>query len=286
MKDSIRKWAVDFVFITAGAALYALGVNVFTSPNDIAPGGVTGISIILSSVLPLSVGTLYSLLNLPIIAAGFFLLSRRSMVKSLVSVLLVTIMTDFVFANIPIYSADGGNGILAAVFGGLLMGAGLGANYVRESTTGGVDIINRIIIKYRPNFRLGQLQLILDGAVALFGWLVWRDMNAVLFALVSIFVQARVVDAMVYGGQECKFLMVFSERSREISSRLLERGCGVTLLNGEGAYTKAQRQVVAAAVRKSDYIKARRIIKETDPRAFVVITGASEVFGEGFQKLE
>lgn len=286
MKNSIRKWAVDLVFITAGAALYALGVNVFTSPNDIAPGGVTGISIILSSVLPLSVGTLYSLLNLPIIAAGFFLLSRRSMVKSLVSVLLVTIMTDFVFANIPIYSAEGGNGIMAAVFGGLLMGAGLGANYVRESTTGGVDIINRIIIKFRPNFRLGQLQLILDGAVALLSWVVWRDMNAVLFALVSIFVQARVVDAMVYGGQECKFLMVFSERSREISSRLLEKGYGASLLNGEGAYTRAQRQVVAAAVRKSDYIKARRIIKETDPRAFVVITGASEVFGEGFQKLE
>ncbi|MGN1118865.1 MAG: YitT family protein, partial [Oscillospiraceae bacterium] len=197
-----------------------------------------------------------------------------------------TLMTDYVLAWLPVYNASGGSRALAAVFGGLLMGVGLGLNYMRESTTGGVDILNKIVIRFRSGLRLGQVQLLLDGAVALLGFVVWHNMDAVLCALVSIFVQARVLDGIVYGGLECKLLMVFSDRSREITDRLVKAGFGVSLLKGEGAFSGAERQVIAAAVHKGDYIRARRMIKETDPQAFVVITGASEVFGEGFQKLE
>ncbi len=184
--------------------------------------------------------------------------------------------------NIPVYDAKEGNGILAAIFGGLLMGFGLGLNYMRESTTGGTDIVT----KFRPTIRLGKLVLITDSFVVAFGLIVYRDLDVIMYAIISIFVQSKIIDVMVYGGQECKFMMIFSEHSSSISEQLLSKNFGVTLLKGEGAYSRSEREVIALAVHKSDYVRVRRVIKETDPRAFVVITGASEVLGEGFQKLE
>ena len=117
------------------------------------------------------------------------------------------------------------------------------------------------------------------------GLAVYRDLNIVLYAVITIFVQAKLVDMLVYGGQECRFLLVFSEKPQEISERLLKAERGVTFLKGEGAYSGTDRKVIATAVYKSDYSKVKRIIREADPKAFVIVTSAGEVFGEGFQKL-
>lgn len=284
--DSVLKWAADLLLIVAGAAVYAIALNAFTSPNNIAPGGVTGISIILNSLTDIPVGLLIAVINVPLIIAGFFILNKKTMIKTLFSVVVISVMTDAVFADITPYLAKEGSGILAAVFGGLLMGVGQGLNYMRESTTGGTDIVIKMILRFRPQMRLGQLSMAVNAVVVAAGYIVYRDPDVVMYALIAIFVEARVVDMMVYGGNECKFLMIFSDRYGEIAEKLLEEDIGVTLLNGEGAYTGRERRVLAIAVRKGDYVRVRRTIKNTDPEAFVVITGASEVLGKGFQKLE
>lgn len=284
-KKALR-YVTDILLIIAANSIYALGVNMFVSPNNIAPGGVTGVSVIISSITPIPVGVLIAGINVPLIILGFIFLNRKIMIKTLISVVVLSVMTDVVMAEIPVYHAEEGNGILAALFGGLLMGFGLGLNYMRESTTGGTDIINKIVTKFRPTVRLGTLVLITDSFVVALGLIVYKDLDVIMYAIISIFVQSKIIDIMVYGGQECKFMMIFSERWESISEQLLSKNFGVTLLKGEGAYSRSQREVMALAVHKSDYIRVRRIIKETDPKAFVVITGASEVLGEGFQKLE
>lgn len=285
-ENKIFRYAADILLIIVANSIYALGVNMFVSPNNIAPGGVTGVSVIISSITPVPVGVLIAGINIPLIILGFIFLNRKIMIKTLISVVVLSVMTDAVMVNIPVYHADEGSGILAAIFGGLLMGFGLGLNYMRESTTGGTDIINKIVIRFRPTVRLGKLVLITDSFVVAFGFIVYRDLDVIMYAIISIFVQSKIIDIMVYGGQECKFMLIFSEYSDKISAQLLSKNFGVTLLKGEGAYSRSEREVIALAVHKSDYIRVRRIIKETDPRAFVVITGASEVLGEGFQKLE
>lgn len=285
-ENKIFRYAADILLIIVANSIYALGVNMFVSPNNIAPGGVTGVSVIISSITPIPVGVLIAGINIPLIILGFIFLNRKIMIKTLISVVVLSVMTDAVMVNIPVYHADEGSGILAAIFGGLLMGFGLGLNYMRESTTGGTDIINKIVIRFRPTVRLGKLVLITDSFVVAFGFIVYRDLDVIMYAIISIFVQSKIIDIMVYGGQECKFMLIFSEYSDKISAQLLSKNFGVTLLKGEGAYSRSEREVIALAVHKSDYIRVRRIIKETDPRAFVVITGASEVLGEGFQKLE
>lgn len=282
----VLKWVLDLLLITAGAAIYALALNMFITPNNIAPGGVSGISIIVSGLTGVPVGVLIVLINVPLLIAGFVLLNKRTMFKTLYSVVALSVMTDFVFADITPYLAQQGNGILAAIFGGLLMGAGQGFNYMRESTTGGTDIVIKILLRFNPQKKLGQLSMALNACVVAAGYIVYKDLDVVMYALIAIFVESRVVDMLVYGGNECRFLMIFSEKYDELAQKLLTQDIGVTLLNGEGAYSKAQRRVLAIAVRKGDYVRVRRTIKQTDPAAFVVITGASEVLGKGFEKLE
>ena len=285
MKKKIRRWVIDILVMILAAAIYSLGVHIFISPNDIAPGGVTGIAIILTNFWGIGVGTLIFLLNIPLIIAGFILLNKTTMIKTMISVVLITIFTNLAEMFVPVYDASGGNGVVAAIFGGAAMGIGLGLGYNRESTSGGTDILTKIIGKYNPDFKLGAIQAVLDGVVVVMGFVVYRDVNTVLFAAIAIFVQSKLIDTIVYGSQESRFMLIFSENYKEIAEEILKQSNGVTLFKGEGAYSGNERQVLATAVHRSNYSKVKRIVKTADPKAFVITTSANEVYGEGFTKL-
>lgn len=285
MKSRVLRWLRDILMIIIGSAVYAVGVHIFISPNSIAPGGVTGIAIIITKFAPIKVGTLIFLLNIPLIVAGFISLNKSTMVKTLISVVLVSVFTDLAELFVPVYEAGAGNGILAAVFGGGIMGLGLGLNYRCEGTTGGTDILTKMLGKRFPEMKLGVLQAAIDGVVVLGGLVAYRDINVVLYAVIAIFVQTKFMDLIVYGGNDCRFLLVFSDKTDEIVKRLLEQERGVTLFKAEGAYSGAERKVVATAVHRNAYSKVKRLVHEIDPKSFVVVTGTSEVLGEGFTKI-
>lgn len=160
----------------------------------------------------LNVGTLIAAINVPLLIAGFVLLNKRTMIKTLISVAALSVMTDYLFKDVPVYIADNGGGILASIFGGLLMGAGIGIVYVREGTTGGTDIVNKIINRFRPEIKLGQISFLVNAAVAVSGYIVYKNLDVVMYAIIAVFVQAKVIDVLVYGGLEGKFLMIFSEK--------------------------------------------------------------------------
>ncbi len=282
---AVLRWIIDILLIAAAAAIYSVGLVAFISPNNIAPGGATGIAIILSELTKLPVGMLIAAINVPLIIVGFFLLNKKIMIKTLISVLLISVMTDYVLVDMPLYDMENAEGILAAVFGGVLTGAGIGITYAREATSGGTDIVAKIINRFRPDFKLGQIQFAADAVVILAGLLVFRDLNAAMYAVIVVFVQSKLVDALVYGGQASRFMLIFSQHPQEIADKLLKQDRGVTLLRGKGAYSGEERPVIATAVYKSDYTKVKRLVKETDPAAFIITTGATEVLGEGFQKL-
>ena len=285
MKKHALRWFVDIIMIIIAAAVYSLGVHCFISPNGIAPGGVTGIAIIVSEMSPFRIGTLIFAFNIPLMILGFIFLGRAAMIKTLISVSMITVFTDTLEELVPTYNAQGGNGIMAAIFGGALMGIGLGLNYQRESTSGGTDIVIKMIQKHAPDLKIGVITAVLDIFVVGMGMLVYRDINVVLFAVVTIFVQSKFIDFLVYGTQESRFLMIFSDNSQEISKRLLAQERGVTLFKAKGAYSGNEREVIATAVHRTAYSKVKRIVREIDPNAFVITTSAGEVLGEGFGKL-
>lgn len=285
VRRTALRWVVDIMIIIAASAVYSLGVHCFISPNNIAPGGVTGIAIIVSEITPVKVGTLIFAFNVPLMVLGFIFLNKMTMIKTVISVSAITVFTDVLGDFVPTYSAEGGNGIMAALFGGALMGVGLGLSYQREGTSGGTDIVIKMIQKQNPDLKIGAITAVLDIFVVGLGMLVYRDINVVLFAVVAIFVQSKFIDFLVYGTQESRFLMIFSEYSAEISKRLLAQNRGVTLFKAEGAYSGSERQVIATAVHRTAYSKVKRIIREVDPNAFVITTSAGEVLGEGFGRL-
>lgn len=285
MKSTVIRWIRDIVVIIIGSAVYSLGVHIFISPNGIAPGGATGIAVIIAEFAPIKVGTLILLLNIPLIISGFIKLNKSTMVKTLIAVILISVFTDLAEMFVPVYKADMGNGILAAVFGGGIMGFGMGLNYRSEGTTGGTDILTKMLGRRFPEMRLGAIQAAIDGIVVLGGLVTYRDINVVLYAIIAIFAQTKVMDFVLYGGNDCRFLFVFSDNTEEIAKRLLEQRRGVTLFKAEGAYSGSERKVIATAVHRNAYSKVKRLVHEVDPRAFVVVTGTSEVLGEGFTKI-
>ena len=273
---------IDLLQIVLGSAVFSVGVHCFISSNDIAPGGATGAAVILSRFFPVGVGTLIMIINIPLLVLGFILLNRGVMLKTLFSVALVTVFTDLAELYVPIYNASGGNGLIAAIFGGAAMGAGMGLIYSREATSGGSDILTKIIGKYFPQYRLGIIQAAIDIVVVMAGLFVFGDLNGVLLAVVAIFIQSIVIDRIIYGGRESRLMLIFSKKNEDIAQKIIRADHGLTILKGEGAFLREEQPVLMTAVRRHSYAKIKRIVSETDPHAFVITTNADEVLGLGF----
>ena len=223
---------------------------------------------------------LYGLFNLPLIILGFIFLGKRMMVKTIVAVAVITVATDYAFFFVPVYD---GEKILSALFGGVLLGTGMGLIYTREGTSGGIDITNRLIYKKLPHISLGRIALAVDAVIISAAMAVFRSVEAGLFAMVAIFVSGRVLDMLIYGGLQGKLLLIFSDNYELISQKIMdEQYRGVTLLNGTGAYSGQERKVICCAVQKNQYVKIKHLVAEADPSAFIIITNAGEVLGEGF----
>lgn len=279
MKSKVMRTIVDFLIIIVAGIIFACGLESFVSPNNIAPGGVSGISVALSYLTGLNEGIFYLGLNIPLLILGFIFLGKKLIGKTLISVVTVTLAVDFIFANLPHYEGDR---ILAAIFGGLLMGTGLGLTYSREATSGGSDIVNKLINKKLQSASLGVITFITDCIVIGASMLVFREIEAGLYAIIAIFISSRVMDVIIYGGMEGKMLLVFSDKHEEIAKKFIENGRGVTFLDAEGGFSGKATKVICCAVRKNEYAKFRRFVKEIDSSSFMIIASAKEVLGNGF----
>lgn len=277
------RWIVDIILIIFGAGLYAVGLHSFATPNGIASGGVGGISIIINELTDINVGIMYGAINVPLIIIGLIFLGKKMMVKTVISVAVITAATDYLlpYLNVPMYSD--GDKILAAIFGGIFFGIGMGFVYLREGTTGGTDIINKLINKKYPHFSMGVIMMSTDAVVIVASMIVFGTIEAGLYAIISIFAASKVMDMILYGSFEGKMLLIFSDKYEAISDYImtsLDRG--VTYLDGTGAYSKAEKHIICCAVHKNEYSKVKRKVKEIDTNAFIIITNAGEVLGEGF----
>lgn len=284
MKKETKKGLIDIPLIILGALVYSAGINCFTAPNDIAPGGVGGLATVISFLTGyrLSIGILFGIMNIPLIIAGFMKLGKPMMLRTLLAVSVTTAATDVFSRFFPQYEGDR---IIAAVFGGVLIGAGLGIVYLRDGTTGGTDIINKLIQRAKPHLSLGFIMTLTDAAVVLVSILAFGNLESGLYAIIAIFVSSRVMDTLLYGGKEGKAILIFSEKSDEIGQAILQRTPrGATFLKATGVYTGEDRNVICCAVHKNEYVKLKRLVHEIDPNAFIITSTANEILGNGFQE--
>ncbi|MBR5485943.1 MAG: YitT family protein [Oscillospiraceae bacterium] len=279
-----KNFAVDIGCDILGSLLFAISVNMFTAPNNIAPGGVTGIATLINYLTDAPIGTVSLLINVPLLIISYKALGKHLTLRTLKTIFIMTLMLDIVTVNIPPYQGDK---LLACIFAGVLGGIGLGVVFMRGSTTGGADIINRILKKRFPHISIGKITLFFDSMVLISSAFVYHSMESALYALITIFVETRMVDSIIVGLDRGKVLYIISNKSAEIGKAItVEIGRGATLLSGTGVYSNQERQVLMCAVRNHQYPAVKKIAHRIDPYSFMVVTDAGEILGEGFRGID
>ncbi len=264
--------------------MVAAGLVLFTIPNDIAPGGVSGLATALAYLSPISVGVWTLLLNIPLIALAWWKLGFRPLIKTIVATLLLSGLIELFLRILPPYS---NNVLLASVLGGVLCGVGMGIIFVRGGTTGGTDLVSLLLNRVFPNVSVGALLLIVDATVVVFAVLVFRNIEVALYSIVTIFANTRTIDAIMQGVDHAKVIYIVTERGEDILALLAdELGRGVTVLQGRGGYTRRDKNVLMLVTRRNSFAQTLKAVKTIDKKAFIFVTDATEVHGEGFKPME
>lgn len=254
----------------------------FTAPHHIAPGGITGLATVLNYLWGIPIGTWAILLNLPLLLAAWIWLGRQAVTRSIGGILLSSAATDLLTGVVPAFEGDP---LLAALFGGVLMGIGLGLILMRGATTGGSEILARLLEKRLPHIPIGRLITLVDGAIILLATAVYRQLDSALYAVITVYVTGLITDRLVYGGRRGKTALIFSQQHQELTKRLLEElGRGVTLLSATGGYTGRQLPVLLCAVSRTQVPALKALVQQVDKTAFFLLLTADEVLGEGFYR--
>ena len=272
----------DYLLILAGVALTALGLVWFLIPNKIAAGGVSGLATIAYYLWGLPVGLTMLALNLPLFLACLREFGMRFGLRTLFGTVFLSVMvvvwTRMIHAPLTSHS------FLAALYGGLITGAGMGLAFRAQGTTGGTDLGAQLLHRF-TGISLGQSLLVIDGLVIALAGLVFQSAEAVLVAIITVFVSSKAIDTVLVGVDYAKAAFIISDRAEEIGRTILtEMGRGVTGLDGRGLYTGARREILLCVISRSEEAKLKEIVHRLDPRAFVIFASVHEVLGEGFKE--
>lgn len=261
--------------------MYAAGIDTFAGAAGFAPGGVSGLALILNHLWGLPVGIMTLVLNVPLVLISYKAVGKKFLLKTAVTMLISTFFLDSVFPFFPLYR---GQRLLAAVYSGILLGGGMVLFYLRGSSSGGIDFLTMAIKKKHPSFSLGKITLMIDLAVILLGWPVFGDVDAVLYGLISTFASVVVIDKVLYGIGAGTLAIIITSDGKKMAKVIRENADrGVTLIEAIGGYTGQQKSVFLCACSKSEAYTVQEAVRKTDETAFLMFTETSEVFGEGFK---
>lgn len=280
-RKQLFSFLVDLLFYIAGGMIYSVAVLLFLTENEISPGGLTGIATILNYLFSLPIGTVVFILNIPLLAAGFIKFGGIFIAKTAVATAVMSLTLDISGLFMPKMKIGP---ILAALFGGLLMGLGISLFMLRGATTGGTDIIAKLINRKFPHLTVGRLMLAADAAVVGLSALVYKNMESALYAVIAIYASSRVMDLILYGADRGKIIYVITDNAKELSDSIMSLiNRGVTLLDVTGAYTGTKRQMLMCTVRRHEVAAVCRLATSCDKNAFIIVGEAGEVLGEGFK---
>lgn len=273
-------WIVDGFKIIVGCALFGLGFSVFLAPSGLSAGGVSGIGMIFVEIFKVgTVGGFVAAINIPLFILAAFLLGKKFFIGSFVGMAFLSTFIDL-FAMIPPVELDP---LLCALYGGAFAGAGLGIVFVVGASTGGSDIIVRILKRRWQNIPIGWISIFMDMVVAVATGIVFHNLACALYSGVAIFVTGKVIDVVVYSFDYSKVALIISEHHQQVADRIatqLDRGA--TFLKGEGSFTGEEKMVVLTAVKRQQLAELKSLVSEIDPKAFVIVQEAHQVLGDGF----
>lgn len=278
------KWrgVKKYLIITLVSILYGAGTSLFLEPNELVPGGLTGIAMILNRFIPIGTGTFFLIMNIPIIILAWFKFGGKFIVSTLYAVGCVSFATNL-FTGMSAVTKEP---LLAVFMGDILIAFSIATIFKCGATSGGADIIIKLLRFKYPHIRTGRLFMLFDISVVALSGILFHNIDAALYAFIGIFVMSAVMDLVLYGQDEAKMVFIISEKFEILASKIMsDVDAGVTFLTGRGAYTKKEKEVILCVVRKAVYPKVEEIIKAEDPAAFLIVTHAHEIYGEGYKDI-
>ena len=285
MTSKNRKRIINFLYLTIGSIVYAIGISCFLDPARLIPGGVSGLSIMISHLVEwLNTGTLIFVLNIPLLIAGLIKFGYKFMLSTVYVTAFSSVAIDLINGVLGDKLPFTNDLLLAAIAGGTLMALGLGLVLRGGGTTGGTDIVAKFLRNKFKHVKTGNIFLIIDSIVIATSALVFKDIEGALYAVFSLVISTRVLDLVLYGGDSAKLVYIISDHADEIASGLMQQlNLGVTYLDGQGAYTGKDKKVLMCAAHRRSFPKIRALVREKDDLAFMIVSSAQEIFGEGFK---
>jgi uncharacterized membrane-anchored protein YitT (DUF2179 family) len=281
-RTALAKFVKTALAITIASLVYALSFVWCFDPNGIAFGGITGLAQIINKVFPaIPVGVTVIVCNIPLFLLGWKFIGGKLLVSSLYAMAASSVFIDLLT---PLYDWQTMDPLLACIFGGLLLGVSLGVIFQNGATTGGTDLIARLLKLKLAWLPMGKLLLGLDLTVIVLVALVFRNLNTALYGLVALYISTIVMDGVLYGMDTAKVAYIISDKNEAICAAIvgeLERG--VTILHGQGAYTGADKKVLMCAFKQREIAAIKAAVKGIDPDAFLIVCNAHEVLGDGFR---
>ena len=279
-KQTVKSIALEYFLVIFGAFIIAIGFNLFLFPNQVASGGVSGISIILNGLFGWNAGLVQYAFNIPLFIAGVLILGKSFGFKSLLGTLalpLFVILTED-------WEAATMDPLLGAIFGGIVVGTGVGLVFKGKASTGGTDLLAQIITKF-TGLTLGTSVLLIDGVIAISAAIVF-DLEKGLYAIIGLFVTTKTIDIIQMGFSQSKMVYIITTKQDEVRDAIYrDVNRGVTKLPAVGGYTGEERPVIMVVVYQTEFTKLKQVVKTVDPSAFVIVSDAYEVLGEGFKRV-
>jgi uncharacterized membrane-anchored protein YitT (DUF2179 family) len=284
-RANCRRLLTDLFYDGLSGLLMSVAVQLLAAPNHIVAGGVSGVATLINYLYGLPIATISLLFNLPLMLWGYRELGRGFILSTLRTLAVHALIMDGLFARMP-FLFYRGESMLAAIFGGVFLGMSLAIVFYRGGSTGGSDILTRIIKKHWPHFSLGAIMLALDALVVAAATVIYGDIEAAMYAYIMIGMSTLVLDAMILGFDKRTFAFIMTNRPQEITDYItgeLERSA--TLIEGRGAYTGKPVDVLLCAVSSAEFYRLKARVAQIDPAAFVIVTEAGQIFGEGFKHI-
>ncbi len=273
-----------YLTIVVGAMIYAIGFQFFMYPNAIVSGGVVGIAMIINVFTNLPVGMLTVAMNIPLFAVAWKHFGLDFLISSLVGVALSSVFVDLL-SLAGIVATD--DPMLACIIGGVIKGAGLGMIYYVGATTGGVDIVAKFLRRRHSHINFGTIILLMDVVIVVAYAFVLKRYESAMYSLVAMFVVSKIIDLVLYGIDNSSVCYIISEHSDEIVHEIISGRLhrGVTILNGQGAYSGREEKVLMCVIKRHQISEVRNLVRSIDMRSFFIVTDAKDVFGNGFENI-
>ncbi len=283
-KEKVFSEIKGYLFMLIGCVAYGVSTSLFLAPNSIVAGGVSGLAVMLNYLNEkLPIGMMVIAINIPILIFGIKLQGWKFIFRSLITIVSLGIITDLL-AYVPFTAEDG---VLASLYGGICQGIGIGLFVRYEFSSGGTELLGRLISHVVKGMKIPVLVGILDGMIVVIGSIVTRDPNNMLYALIVVFVSTKVSEVVLMGLEKSKLCIIITDKGAEISDCLLKNSPrGVTMLAGQGMYTHRDRDVLLTCVKNRQLTQLKQIVKSVDKTAFIIINESVEVRGQGFQALD